>query len=210
MSSLWSPHGHGVALTGAQRAGDVSPAWVTRRTDHLHHADAPAIDRATGPRQPLRPVAPVPKARAARRSAQSACRPGGSEHRLGPLNPTATIELAPFQVFTTVAPEESEHALRVRPLARTTALSLYVRAFADGGGEDGLHAHPDDAIWLVLEGHASFFGENGRALGELGPRTACSCPRSRATGSAARAPTSWSRSSPSNASHEWRKRRWRW
>ncbi len=78
--------------------------------------------------------------------------------------------MAPFQVFTTAAPEESEHALRVRPLARTTALSLYVRAFADGGGEDGLHAHPADAIWLVLEGHASFFGENGRALGELGPR----------------------------------------
>ena len=36
----------GVALTGAQRAGDVSPAWVTRRTDHLHHADAQAVDRA--------------------------------------------------------------------------------------------------------------------------------------------------------------------
>ena len=32
-----------------------------------------------------------------------------------PLNPTATIELPPFQVFTTAAPEESEHALRVRP-----------------------------------------------------------------------------------------------
>ena len=28
---------------------------------------------------------------------------------------------------------------------------------------------PDDAIWLVLEGHASFFGESGRPLGELGP-----------------------------------------
>ena len=48
-------------------------------------------------------------------------------------------------------------------------MSLYVRAFADGGGEDGLHAHPDDAIWLVLEGHVSFFGEGGRPLGELGP-----------------------------------------
>ena len=67
-----------------------------------------------------------------------------------PLNPSATVELAPFQVFTTGAPEESEHALRVRPLARSSALSLYVRAFGDGGGEDGLHAHPDDAIWLVL------------------------------------------------------------
>jgi mannose-6-phosphate isomerase-like protein (cupin superfamily) len=72
-------------------------------------------------------------------------------------------------VFTTGAPEESEHALRVRPLARSSALSLYVRAFGDGGGEDGLHAHPDDAIWLVLQGHASFFGEGRRLLGELGP-----------------------------------------
>ena len=26
-----------------------------------------------------------------------------------PLNPSATVELAPFQVFTTGAPEESEH-----------------------------------------------------------------------------------------------------
>jgi mannose-6-phosphate isomerase-like protein (cupin superfamily) len=86
-----------------------------------------------------------------------------------PLNPSATVELAPFQVFTAGAPEETEHDLRVRPLARSTALSLYVRAFADGGGEDGIHAHPDDAIWLVLEGHASFFGERGRPLGELGP-----------------------------------------
>ena len=58
---------------------------------------------------------------------------------------------------------------RVRPLARSSALSLYVRAFGDGGGEDGLHAHPDDAIWLVLQGHASFFGEGRRPLGELGP-----------------------------------------
>ena len=86
-----------------------------------------------------------------------------------PLNPSATVELAPFQVFTTGAPEESEHALRVRPLARSSALSLYVRAFGDGGGEDGLYAHPDDAIWLVLQGHASFFGEGRRPLGELGP-----------------------------------------
>ena len=86
-----------------------------------------------------------------------------------PLNATATIELPPFQIFNTTAPEESEHALRVRPLARSTALSLYVRAFDDGGGEDGLHAHADDAIWLVLEGRASFFGENGRALGDARP-----------------------------------------
>ena len=33
-----------------------------------------------------------------------------------PLNATATIESPPFQIFTTTAPEESEHALRVRPL----------------------------------------------------------------------------------------------
>lgn len=86
-----------------------------------------------------------------------------------PLNPSATVERAPFQVFTTGTPDESEHAMRIRPLARSGALALYVRAFADGGGEAGLHAHPDDAIWLVLEGRASFFGEGGRPLGELGP-----------------------------------------
>jgi hypothetical protein len=102
--------------------------------------------------------------------------------------PEATVELAPFQVFTTGAPEESEHALRVRPLARSSALSLYVRAFGDGGGEDGLHAHPDDAIWLVLQGHASFFGEGRRPLGASSARTrASSCRRSPPIGSAAEA-----------------------
>ncbi len=31
-----------------------------------------------------------------------------------------------------------------------------MRTFADGAGENGLHSHDDDAIWLVLAGRAEF------------------------------------------------------
>jgi mannose-6-phosphate isomerase-like protein (cupin superfamily) len=86
-----------------------------------------------------------------------------------PLVSEATSELTPFQVFTAGTPPEAEHPQRVRPLARTPDLALYVRAFRDGGGENGLHSHPDDAIWLVLEGQATFFDKEGRVLGELQP-----------------------------------------
>jgi mannose-6-phosphate isomerase-like protein (cupin superfamily) len=94
-----------------------------------------------------------------------------------PLDARATRELEPFQVFTAGRPDVGENKVRVRPLARTSGLGLYVRAFPDGGGENGLHAHADDAIWLVLDGQATFFGEGGRALGELQQHQGILVPR---------------------------------
>jgi quercetin dioxygenase-like cupin family protein len=56
---------------------------------------------------------------------------------------------------------------RPHSLARAGSLALYVRSFADGGGENGLHSHDDDAAWLVVAGGAEFFTEGGVSLGEL-------------------------------------------
>ena len=53
-------------------------------------------------------------------------------------------------------------------LARTEQLAMYVRSFAAGGGEDGLHHHDDDALWLVLHGRVTFRSRDGVLLGDLG------------------------------------------
>ncbi len=53
-------------------------------------------------------------------------------------------------------------------LARTENLAMYVRTFGEGGGEDGLHHHDDDALWLVLRGRATFRSRDGALLGDLG------------------------------------------
>lgn len=54
-------------------------------------------------------------------------------------------------------------------LARSPAIALYERNFAEGGGENGLHSHDDEAIWIVLSGRATFFAAGGSPLGDLGP-----------------------------------------
>ena len=54
-----------------------------------------------------------------------------------------------------------------RAVARSGHMGMYVRGFADGKGENGLHSHPTDAIWIVLEGAATFHGMNETLLGEL-------------------------------------------
>jgi mannose-6-phosphate isomerase-like protein (cupin superfamily) len=53
-------------------------------------------------------------------------------------------------------------------LARTENLAMYVRTFGEGGGEDGLHHHDDDALWFVLRGRATFRSRDGVLLGDLG------------------------------------------
>jgi mannose-6-phosphate isomerase-like protein (cupin superfamily) len=94
-----------------------------------------------------------------------------------PLDTDATRELTPFQVFTATPPRDEENPSRIRALARTTGLALYIRRFKDGGGENGLHAHTDDAIWMVLEGRATFFADGDRLLGELEPQGGILVPR---------------------------------
>ncbi|MCU1346141.1 MAG: hypothetical protein JWL70_2407 [Acidimicrobiia bacterium] len=52
-------------------------------------------------------------------------------------------------------------------LARTDVMAFYMRSFADGGGENGLHSHDDDAVWFVVNGHATFYASGEELLGEL-------------------------------------------
>jgi mannose-6-phosphate isomerase-like protein (cupin superfamily) len=80
------------------------------------------------------------------------------------LDPERHTTIAGCQVFRGGPDQEpgGPHAL-----ARTDSLALYLRSFADGGGENGLHSHDDDAIWLVVVGQATFYAEGGVLLGEL-------------------------------------------
>ena len=78
--------------------------------------------------------------------------------------PSGAEVLEPFQVFR-CSPEDG--ARHTRAMARSGSLGMYVRSFPDGGGENGLHSHPSDAIWLVLEGSASFHAPGGVSLGTL-------------------------------------------
>lgn len=84
-----------------------------------------------------------------------------------PLDGATATEAGGTQVFRAVRDQEARPGIRA--LARTAGLGMYARAFEDGGGENGLHSHPDDAIWLVLQGRATFFAEGGHVLGDLGP-----------------------------------------
>ena len=71
-----------------------------------------------------------------------------------------------FQVFTGHRTPESK---RVEALARTPQLGLYRTRYRAGGGENGLHSHPGDSIWLVLAGSVRFYAEKSTLVADLGP-----------------------------------------
>ncbi|MEK7215603.1 MAG: hypothetical protein AAB289_08420 [Chloroflexota bacterium] len=79
----------------------------------------------------------------------------------------ADREGSPFRVFS-VRPEPLESGKRNTALAHGDLLSLYMREFAEGG-ETFLHAHPEDSVWFVLQGHAAFYAEDGRLIAQMGP-----------------------------------------
>ena len=71
-----------------------------------------------------------------------------------------------FQVFTG---HRTAEAKRVEALARTPQLGLVRMHCREGGGENGLHSHPGDSIWLVLSGSVRFYGEKSTLIADLGP-----------------------------------------
>jgi len=73
----------------------------------------------------------------------------------------------PFRLFS-VRPEPLASGKRNTPLAHGDLLSLYMREFAEGG-ETFVHAHPEDSVWLVLQGRAAFYAEDGHCIAEAGP-----------------------------------------
>src|ERR1700734_2348723 len=53
------------------------------------------------------------------------------------------------------------------PLVRAERLSVYVQTCTDGQGENFIHAHTDEAAWLVLSGEAVFYGAEGELLARV-------------------------------------------
>jgi len=74
-----------------------------------------------------------------------------------------TSSSGPFQVFR----GSDVSGNKPVPLARSEGVGLYLRRFEEGRGENGLHSHDQDAIWLVLEGAASFYDEHGNLIAAL-------------------------------------------
>jgi mannose-6-phosphate isomerase-like protein (cupin superfamily) len=81
-----------------------------------------------------------------------------------PIDTERVSTVAGCQAFTAVADPQPGGP---RSLVRTAGLALYERTFAEGGGENGLHSHDDDAIWMVASGSASFFTSADHLLGEV-------------------------------------------
>lgn len=73
---------------------------------------------------------------------------------------------APYQVAR-IRPEIVSKGKSHQKLFRTDALSAGVQVVATGG-ETNLHAHAaTDAVWLVLDGQATFYGEGDAILAKL-------------------------------------------
>ena len=73
---------------------------------------------------------------------------------------------SPLAVFQ-VRPQLLQHGKKTHSLARTDLLTLGVQVVAEGG-ETNMHAHADsDAVWLVLNGRARFYGQDEQAV-EIG------------------------------------------
>jgi mannose-6-phosphate isomerase-like protein (cupin superfamily) len=81
-----------------------------------------------------------------------------------PIDTERASSVAGCQVFSALGDPQPGGP---QSLARTRALAIYERTFAEGGGENGLHSHDDDAIWMVASGSASFFTSSDQPLGEV-------------------------------------------
>lgn len=83
----------------------------------------------------------------------------------------ATVELpGGFQSFT------GEFTGKSAALSRTGELGLSITRYPAEGGENGLHSHPGDSIWYVLEGATTFWAAESVLLAELGPHEGIMIP----------------------------------
>jgi quercetin dioxygenase-like cupin family protein len=89
------------------------------------------------------------------------------------LGPATRVDDDGFQVF---ASDQADITAKASALARTDELGVYIGRFPAGGGENGLHSHPGDSVWVVLSGAASFWAADSRLLGELGPAAGVMVP----------------------------------
>ena len=81
-----------------------------------------------------------------------------------------------FQVFD-INPQIVAKGKKTTELVRTDLIRANVQVVADGG-ETNLHAHTGmDAIWVVLQGEATFYGKGDEVVGKLKKHQSILIPR---------------------------------
>src|SRR5215470_19856259 len=80
--------------------------------------------------------------------------------------------------FKYVKPEfKPGHPTSVVSLARTQRMWARVQVHSKGG-EIGMHAHKHlDGFWMVLKGHARFYGDGDVVIADAGPNEGVFLPR---------------------------------
>ena len=81
-----------------------------------------------------------------------------------PLAESTVTHSDGFQVF-----RSSQVHSKTSPLSRTDELGVYAARYRAGGGENGLHSHPGDSIWLLLSGAVTFWTRNSAVVAQLQP-----------------------------------------
>jgi mannose-6-phosphate isomerase-like protein (cupin superfamily) len=81
-----------------------------------------------------------------------------------------------FQVFD-INPQIVAKGKKTTELVRTDLIRANVQVVTDGG-ETNLHAHTGmDAIWVVLQGEATFYGKGDEVVGKLKKHQSILIPR---------------------------------
>ena len=81
-----------------------------------------------------------------------------------------------FEVFE-INPQMVAKGKKTTELVRTDLIRANVQVVTDGG-ETNLHAHTGmDAIWVVLQGEATFYGQGDVVVGKLKKHQAILIPR---------------------------------
>ena len=76
----------------------------------------------------------------------------------------------PFSRFTVRFPLRAEGFSAWQPLARGEHIAIHSSSLEPGRGEVNLHSHDDEAVWVVLYGEVTFYGEDdNRELCTLRP-----------------------------------------
>lgn len=72
-----------------------------------------------------------------------------------------------FRHFSFATTPREDGKVPRSPLARGERLSLYVQRCGEGQGENFVHAHRDEAGWLVLAGEAVFYDEKNNVVAHV-------------------------------------------
>ena len=86
--------------------------------------------------------------------------PGGTEAISWRREPWAGVNAQPepFKRFDLRFPLRGENVAAWRVLARSERIAIHSSSLEPSRGEVNLHAHDDEAIWVVLFGEVTFFG----------------------------------------------------